>query len=78
MNHVALSLQTCLRFPPAQAQRRQQQDHEDEEGVALVHGSPVLSRPVGTEEAISKWTGSPTVGDHTHLSIHRNDLQCTL
>lgn len=37
---------------PAQAQRWQQQDHEDEEGVTLVHGCPVLSRPEGREEAV--------------------------
>lgn len=30
---------------PAEAQRRQQEDHEDEERVALVHGGPVLARP---------------------------------
>lgn len=34
---------------PAQAQGWQKQDHEDEEGVALVHCRPVLSRPIGTE-----------------------------
>lgn len=28
--------------PPAQSQRGQEQHHEDEEGVALVHGGPVL------------------------------------
>lgn len=50
-----LQLSACLPFPPhlpAQAQRGQQQDHEDEEGVTLVHGGPVLSRPGGREKAI--------------------------
>lgn len=50
-----LQVSACLPFPPhlpAQAQRGQQQDHEDEEGVTLVHGGPVLSRPEGREKAI--------------------------
>jgi len=52
----APGLCTCLAFPPplpAQAQRWQQQDHEDEEGVTLVHGRPVLSRPEGRGEAVN-------------------------
>lgn len=47
---------TCSPFPPplpAQAQRWQQQDHEDEKGVTLVHGCPVLSRPVGRDNAVN-------------------------
>lgn len=32
---------------PAEAQRWQQQNHKDEEGVALVHSGPVLPRTVG-------------------------------
>ena len=32
-----------LRNPPAQSQRGQEQHHEDEESVALVHGGPVLT-----------------------------------
>lgn len=30
---------------PAETQRRQQENHEDEERVTLVHGGPVLPRP---------------------------------
>lgn len=39
---------------PAEAQRRQQENHEDEERVTLVHGGPVLPRP---EEHTGKSAG---------------------
>lgn len=43
---------------PAESKRRQQQNHEDQEGVALVHRRPVFSRPAETPGTIywSNWS----------------------
>ena len=34
---------------PAESKRGQQQDHEDQEGVTLVHGGPILTGSGGGE-----------------------------
>lgn len=44
---------------PAQSQRGQEQHHEDEEGVALVHGGPVLPRAGGRGAGNGTGQGSP-------------------
>lgn len=34
---------------PAESERRQQQNHEDQEGVTFMHRCPVFSRPADTQ-----------------------------
>lgn len=73
LNH-APGLCAWLPFPPhlpAQAQRGQQQDHEDEEGVTLVHGGPVLSRPEGGEKAVNIVTPAARGVEQTHAPVQQ-------
>ena len=58
---------------PAESKRGQQQDHEDQEGVTLVHGGPILT---GSEGGWGGWVNRQHTGHklrETHIRIRKED-----